>query len=150
MSSLLDRVVIPVASPEDAANTYESFRPQVVDPDGTVDTDVEIYVVYVVEKAGGAPDKAAVEQREEHARDAFDRFEMLAEADGLGIESEIRYGTDVADAILEYADDVDASAIAFTSRGTGTWLNLITGGVRSSLLLNADRPVVVLPTEMED
>ncbi|AUX10418.1 universal stress protein UspA [Halalkaliarchaeum desulfuricum] len=150
MSSLLDRVVIPVAGPEDAANTYESFRPQVVDPDGTVDTDVEIHVVYVVKKAGGAPDKAGVEQREEHARDAFDRIGMLAGADGLEIDSEIRYSTDVADAIIEYAGEVDASAIAFTSRGTGKWLNLITGGVRSSLLLNADRPVVVLPTDMEE
>ena len=150
MSSLLDRVVIPVAGPEDAANTYESFRPRIVDQDGTVDTDMEIHVVYVVEKAGGAPDKAGVEQREEHAQDAFDRFEMLAEADGLEIESEIRYGTDVAEVILEYADELDASAIAFTSRGTGTWLNLITGGVRSSLLLNADRPIVVLPTDMEE
>lgn len=149
MSSLLDRVVIPVASPEDAANTYESFRPRVVDADGTADPDVEIYVVYVVEKAGGGPDKAGVEQRKEHAQEAFDRFGTLAEADGFEIESEIRYGTDVAEAILEYAGDVDASAIAFTSRGTGKWLNLITGGVRSSLLLNADRPVVVLPTDME-
>jgi len=32
-----------------------------------------VVVVNVIEKAGGAPDKASVEQREEYARDIFER-----------------------------------------------------------------------------
>lgn len=153
MRSLLERLVIPVAGPEDAANTYRSLRPQIVDgeeDDDTADPDVALHVVYVVEKAGGAPDRASVEQRERHAQDAFDRFEMLAESDGFEVTSEIRYGTEVAEAVLASAREIDASAVAFTSRGTSRWLDLVTGGIRSSLLANADRPVVVLPSDMDE
>lgn len=139
MTNPLDRPVVPVASPDDAAATYEGLRPHLLDAE-TVPL-----VVHVIEKAGGAPDKASVEQREGYAEEAFAAFRERAAADGVEVETELLYGTDVAEAILEAAAEADASAIVFRSRGGSRWLDLVSGNVRSKLLSESDRPVVVLP-----
>lgn len=104
--------------------------------------------VHVIEKAGGAPDKASVEQREERAAEIFD---AIAECLGdHALETEIRYGTDVADTIFEAAADYDATAIAFTPRSGGRWIRLLTGDVAMTLVTETDRPVIVLPDVPED
>lgn len=100
---------------------------------------------HVIEKAGGAPDKAGIQQREEYAADVFDTFRELAKTDGIEIETELLYGTDIAAAIHDAADKFDASAIVFRSRGESRWLELLSGRVRAKLISNSDIPVVVLP-----
>ena len=73
--------------------------------------------VHAVEKTGGAPDKASVEQREAAAEAAFD---VLRDAlrDALGdVETEVRYGTDVADTIFEAADDAASLIVGATEEG---------------------------------
>ncbi|WP_121823110.1 universal stress protein [Halostella salina] len=139
---LFRRVVVPVASEEDAAATAASIAPHIDAAGG------EVVAVFVVEKAGGAPDKASVEQREQHAETAFTRFR--ADLGDVNIETEIRYGTDVAAAIVEAARDADANAIAFTPRGGSRWVKLLTGDVSADLIAASDRPVVVLPDRTED
>ncbi|MEF8830440.1 MAG: universal stress protein [Halobacteriales archaeon] len=135
-SAVFDRVVVPVASPEDARTTATGLARYL--PPGA-----SVLVVNVVEKAGGAPDKASVEQLQARAREAFDAFR---EAFGDGdVETEIRYGTDVADAVFSAADDADATAIAFTPRGGSRWVRLLTGDVALDLVTETDRPVLVLP-----
>ncbi|QLH83190.1 universal stress protein [Halosimplex pelagicum] len=141
MSDLFDRVVLPVASDDDAAATARAL-------DGHEFGSV--LALHVVEKAGGAPDKAGVEQREEAAEEAFAVLEAHF-GDDIDIETEIRYDTDVADAVFAAAADFDASAIVITPRGGSRWVQLLTGDVALSLVTEADRPVVVLPdTERAD
>ena len=136
--TLFRRIVLPVASEEDARATCEQVRTRL--PDGG-----EVLAVHVVEKAGGAPDKASVEQREERARGIFAVVEEELSTEGIAVESEILYGTDVAEAILDAANEFDATAVVFTPRGGSRWLKLLTGDTATSLIENADRPVVVLP-----
>ncbi|SFR93984.1 Nucleotide-binding universal stress protein, UspA family [Halomicrobium zhouii] len=132
MAELFDRVLLPVAGAEDAAATARAVDPHL---------DGDIVAVHVVEKAGGAMDKAGVEQREEAAEKAFDVLR-----DALGdIETEIRYGTDVADTIFAAADDHDVSSIVVTPRGGSRFVRLLTGDVALELVTESDRPVVVLP-----
>lgn len=140
---LLEHVLVPVASERDARTTAEALFPYLQEEDGRVT------VVHVVEKAGGAPDKASVEQAEEEAKDAFEAFGDVLSSSGVPYETEIRYGTDVAETIIETAADVDASAIVFTPRGGSRWVRLLTGDVSLSLVSHSDRPVVVLP-DVED
>lgn len=135
MSDLFDRVVLPVASDDDAEATARAL-------DGHEFG--SILAVHVVEKAGGAPDKASVEQREEAAEEAFAVLESHL-GDDVDLETEIRYDTDVADAIFAAADDYDATAIVITPRGGSRWIQLLTGDVALSLVTETDRPVVVLP-----
>jgi len=133
MDRLLDRVLLPVASQADAEATAVAI-------DGY---DIgETVAVHVVEKAGGAPDKASVQQREEAA---IEIFRVLRGALDQPIETEIRYGTDIAEAIFEAAHEIDASSIVVTPRGGSRWIRLLTGDVALSLVTETDLPVVVLP-----
>ena len=61
---LFSRVVVPVANRDDAAATAATLRSYVA-------MDSTVIAVHVIEKAGGAPDKASVEQREQRAAEIF-------------------------------------------------------------------------------
>jgi len=137
--SLFQRVIVPVANEEDAAATVDALGPYVESAGGVV------IAVHVIEKAGGAPDKASVEQRELYADDLFEIVtDGLADL-GVEIETEYLYGTDVAETIIDVAHDLDASAIVFTPRGGSRWVKLFTGDVTTSLVNESDLPVIVLP-----
>lgn len=135
MTELFERVLLPVADPEDARATCDALADHEVG---------SVVAVHVIEKAGGAPDKASVEQREEFAEDTFRAVEACL-ADSVPIETRVAFGTDVPDTIFEVADDIDATAIVITPRGGSRWIRLLTGDVALSLVTESDRPVVVLP-----
>lgn len=135
-SPLLTRVVVPVASADDAVDTARALDPY-------TDEIGHITVVRVIEKAGGAPDKAGVEQREEVAAETFDAFaDALPDAD---VETRTVFATDVADGILDAAAAADASAVAFTPRGGGRLVRFLGGDVTLSLVTESAVPVVSLP-----
>jgi nucleotide-binding universal stress UspA family protein len=139
MAELFDRVVIPVASVEDAVATCRAARPYLTG---------SVVAVHVIEKAGGAPDKASVEQREEVAEEIFEAVHDALD-DGRTVETDLRYGTDVSETIFAAAEDHDASAIVITPRGGSRWVRLLTGDVSLDLVTETDRPVVVLPDVLE-
>lgn len=139
MNELFERIVLPVASEEDAETTCDVALDRVADVGGRV------VAVHVVEKGGGIPDKASVEQREERAEGIFSVVTNRCEEAGIPVETELAYGTDVADAIFDVADDVDATAIVFSPRSGSRWIQLLTGDVAHSLVTETDRPIVVLP-----
>jgi nucleotide-binding universal stress UspA family protein len=137
MAELLDRVVLPVASRDDAAETAAAVRPYL---DGS-----DVVVVHVIEKAGGAPDKASVEQREAEAERMFSIVEdALPDAT---VTRDIRYSTDTVDAIFEAAEEANASAVVVSTRGGNRLVQLLTGDVALKLVTENERPVVVLPHE---
>ncbi|MFB6068724.1 MAG: universal stress protein [Halobacterium sp.] len=144
MGDLLEHVVVPVASEGDARATCAAVFPRVAEAGG------DVVAVHVVEKAGGAMDKAGVEQREEYAAGIFEIVEAAADEYGVPVETEILYGTDVADAVFDAARDRDASAVAFTPRGGSRWVDFLTGDNDRDLVTKADRPVVVFPPEDDD
>ncbi len=138
MADLLNRVCVPVADPEDARRTCLALRKY--EPRSVV-------AVHVIEKAGGAIDKASVEQREERAEEIFAAVQNCLT--DIAVDTDLRYGTDVTEAIFETAADHDASAIVFTPRGGSRWVRLLTGDVALDLVTGTDRPVIVLP-DVED
>jgi nucleotide-binding universal stress UspA family protein len=144
MSDLLGRVVVPIASVEDAETTSAAVVGRVAEVGG------EIVAVHVVEKAGGAPDKASVEQRRAVAEDAFEVIEAAGEDAGVAVERDLRFHTDVVEAIFEAAADHDATAVAFTPRGGGRWLDLLTGDRSRALVKRATLPVVVFPEATDE
>jgi nucleotide-binding universal stress UspA family protein len=138
MSGLFERVVLPVASVEDAAASVRALANH--DP-------AHVVAVHVIEKAGGAPDKAGVEQREQVAEQVFAAIEQGfgRHLPGAGLETDLRYGTDVAETIFGAAADHGATAIVITPRGGSRWVRLLTGDVALDIVTRTDRPVVVLP-----
>jgi len=135
MADVFERVLLPVANEGDAEASCRALQPYL---------GASVVACNVVEKAGGAPDKASVEQREEEAEDAFAVVRDLL-GDATEIETTIRYDTDVADGIFDAAAEFEATAIVFTPRGGSRWVRLLTGDVAMDLITETDRPVVVLP-----
>lgn len=137
--SLFRRVLVPIANRNDAIATTTALIPHVDAANGTV------IAVHVIEKAGGAPDKASVEQRKLVAQDIFDVLTDGLSDTGATVETQILYGTDVADTLIDAAHDTDASAIVFTPRGGSRWKKLLTGNVTHKLLSKSNVPVLSLP-----
>lgn len=101
--------------------------------------------MHVIEKGGGTPDKASVEQREAFPEEVFEAFRSRAKTDDVDIETQSLYGTDVAETIHKAAEEHEPSAIVFRFRGESRFLNLVTGRVRSKLVDSGERPVFMLP-----
>lgn len=141
--SLFRRVIIPVANRDDARATTRALRPYL---DAVSEA---VIAVHVIEKAGGAPDKASVEQREAQAVEIFDLVEEGLSGDDVAVETEILYGTDIADTIIDAAHDQEATAIVFTPRGGSHWMKLLSGDVTTTLVNESDIPVLVLPDESQ-
>ncbi|WP_254764074.1 universal stress protein [Natrinema marinum] len=131
-------VLVPVADPDDGEETAAALAPY-LSPSSTV------LVVNVIEKAGGAPDKASVEQREEYAREIFERARGPLEDRAGSVETAILFGTDVAETILEAAIERDVDAVVFEPRKGNRFVELLTGDVARRLVREASVPVVALP-----
>lgn len=100
--TLFGRIVVPIATEDDARTTCETARPT---PPGR---EREAYIVHVIEKAGSALDKASVEQREQVAERVFRTASNTFEAAGFtDFETRLLYGTDVATTILDVCDELD-------------------------------------------
>lgn len=137
--SIFRRVIVPVANQHDAAATTNALFPYVAG------TDCTVTAVHVIEKAGGALDKASVEQRERDAREMFAVVKDGLDDSDVSLDTEIRYGTDVARTLIDAAHDVNATTILFTPRGGSRWKKLLAGNVTHKLVENSDIPVLVLP-----
>ncbi len=129
---LLAHVLLPVAHEEDALATATALEPY--QPD-------RVTALHVVEKGGGVPDKTPVEQSEGLADESYAAVRtVFPDAD-----EQTAYGRDIAGTIFEVAREVDASAIAFRSRGGNRLMQFLSGDLSLELVTNADRPVIALP-----
>ena len=129
---LLGHVLVPVAHADDAAKTATALASY--DPK-------RVTVLHVVEKAGGAPDKTPVEQSEEIAAESYATFrEIFPDAD-----IHVKYARDVVEAIFEAIEEVDASAVAYRSRGGNRIVQFLSGDLSLKLVTQCDLPVIALP-----
>lgn len=133
---MLEHVLLPVAHEDDARRTAQQLAPYRPE---------HVTALHVVEKGGGVPDKTPVEQSETIAADAYAALrDVFPDAD-----EHTAYARDVVEAIFEAADEVDASAIAYRSRGGNRLMQFLSGDLSLKLVTNADRPVIALPRQTE-
>ena len=133
---LLAHVLVPAANEADALATARALEPY--DPG-------RVTALHVVEKGGGTPDKTPVEQSEELAEASYAAVRtVFPEAD-----DHTAYARDVVGAIFEAAAEVDASAVAYRSRGGNRLLQFLSGDRSLRLVTEADRPVVALPGDSD-
>lgn len=134
---LLAHVLLPVAHEEDALATATALKPY--QPD-------RVTALHVVEKGDGVPDKTPVEQSESLAEESYAAVRrVFPDAD-----DHTAYGRDIAAKIFEAAEEVDASAIAYRSRGGNRLMQFLSGDISLKLVTNADRPVIALPRADSD
>lgn len=135
--SMLDHVLIPIASEDDATVTCAALAPHLDDVE-------RVTAVHVIEKAGGAIDKAPIGKRREDAAEYLAIVETSL-GDQVAVDTRTAFGTDVVETIFDQAADVGATAIAFCPRGGGRIVRLLTGDVATRLVTDPDLPVVSLP-----
>ena len=133
-SDLLGHVLLPVANENDALETAKALKPY--EPD-------QVTALHVVEKGGGTPDKTPVEQSEALAAESYAAVRSVFPDTG----DHTAYARDVAGAIFDAAEEVNASAIAYRSRGGNRLMQFLSGDISLKLVTNADRPVIALPRE---
>ncbi|TKX70284.1 universal stress protein [Halorubrum sp. SP9] len=129
---LLGHVLLPVAHEEDALATARALEPY---------APRRVTALHVVEKGGGVPDKTPVEQSEELAAESYAAVHRVFPA----AAEHTAYDHDVVDAIFDAAEAVDASAVAYRSRGGNRLMQFLSGDVSLKLVTNAPLPVVALP-----
>ncbi|MBZ6493910.1 universal stress protein [Natrinema longum] len=136
-------ILVPAADPDDGERTAAALAPY-------LEPSSRVIVVNVIEKAGGAPDKASVEQREEYAREIFDRARGPLEERAGAVETAILFGTDVVETIFEAAVERNVDAVVFEPRDGNRFVELLTGDVARRLVKNASVPVIALPRNEEE
>lgn len=141
---IIDRVLLPVANEADAERTCSAVRPH-LNEDGA-----EIIALYVIEKQEGVPEAASSEQLEEHGRKTLATVEDAFADSGVGVETELRYGTDLITTIFETAKDHAVDCIAFVPRPKGRLVSLLSGDSGWKLINRGEYPVLVLPHPAED
>ncbi|WP_123624105.1 universal stress protein [Halorubrum sp. CSM-61] len=133
---LLGHVLLPVANEGDALETAMALEPY--DPE-------RVTALHVVEKGGGVPDKTPVEQSEELADESYAAVRTVFP----DVHEHTAYARNVVDAILDAADEVDASAIVYRSRGGNRLMQFLSGDLSAKLVTKATVPVIALPREEE-
>jgi nucleotide-binding universal stress UspA family protein len=129
---LLAHILVPVAHEENAQKTAYALEPY--NPN-------HVTALHVVEKGEGVPDKTPVEQSEELAEKSYAAVQDVFPDAG----SHTAYSRDVVEAIFEAAFEVDASAIAYRSRGGGRIMQFLSGDLSLKLVTGAKKPVIALP-----
>ena len=137
---LTDRILLPVANEADVDRVCDALiERRVGEPGGS-----EIVVVHVIEKAGGAPDKAPLAAREEQAELIFERATGRLESAEYKVETRLLYATDVLEAIFDSARETNASSILFVPRPGGRITRFLSGDRSLRLVCDSPVPVIVL------
>ncbi|TKX84392.1 universal stress protein [Halorubrum sp. SS5] len=129
---LLGHVLLPVANEEDALQTARALDPY--DP-------ARVTALHVVEKGDGVPDKTPVEQSEELAAESYAAVRTVFP----DAAEHTAYARDVVEAIFDAAGEVNASAIAYQSRGGNRLVQLLSGDLSAEIATDAPVPVIALP-----
>ena len=131
-------LLIPIATEEDARATCAALEPYLDDIE-------RVTAIHVIEKAGGAPDKAPLEKRREDASEILAVVDSLLSA-SVAVDTRTVFATDIVSALFAEADDVSADAVAFQARGGSRIMQLLSGDITSNLVTDPTIPVISLPT----
>lgn len=135
--SLLDHVLVPVASEQDVEVTCTALEPY-------LDEIERVTAVHVIKKAGGGIDKAPIAKRREDAAEYLAIVDARL-SDEVAVDTRTAFDTDVVEAIFDEAAAVGATAIGFCPRGGSRIVRLLSGDTAARLITDPDLPVVSLP-----
>nr|WP_233710750.1 universal stress protein [Natronococcus pandeyae] len=82
-----------------------------------------------------------------HTDEIFEVVKDCFESAETPVSTEARYGRDVAEVILEAAEDHTAASIILTPRERSIWRRLRSQNVLGSLATAAEQPVIIVPAK---
>ncbi|MFP9191056.1 universal stress protein [Natronosalvus vescus] len=130
-------ILIPVVTEADARATCAALEPY-------LDEIERVTAVHIIEKAGGAPDKAPLEKRREDAAD----FLAIVDSElshAVAVDTKTVFSTDIVSALFSEATDAGADAIAFRARGGSRIKRILAGDIATKIVTDPSVPVVSLP-----
>ena len=135
---LFERILVPIASPDDAEATARALRPH-------LDADTTLIVAHVTQ--GTAAETAVKTGRDQFTGATYEKFVDILYRDDLQFEWTTLEGREVAEALIDAVDIVEATLVAFTPRDMDTWERTIAGDPGGKLIREADVPVMVFPNQ---
>lgn len=139
---LLRRIILPIASSDDAHNTCEAAFPYIANANG------DVIAVYVIEINPGAPNKAPPLAVKEHGEQALAVVETVGEEYSIQVQTEIRSGPVVREAVFEVAHSEAATSVGLVPRSGSRIGKVLSGDNALSMITQNDLPVVVFPRAM--
>lgn len=136
---LLRRIVLPVASREDAHETCKAAFPYITNANG------EAIAVYVVETTPSGINKASPTALTDYGKQALEIVEDYGNEYGLPVQTEIQYGSIVREAVFDLAQSEEATSIGFIPRSGSRIGKLLRGDTARSLITQNELPVLVFP-----
>jgi nucleotide-binding universal stress UspA family protein len=133
---LFERILVPIASPDDAEATARAVRPH-------LDANTTLIVTHVT--PGTAAETTIKTGRDQFTGATYEKFVDILYRDDLHFEWATLEGREVAEALTDAIDMMDATLIAFTPRDLDTWERTIAGDPEGTLIREADVPVMVFP-----
>lgn len=133
-----DTVLVPLSDEDDAEDTCGALVEY-------IETDTRVVLVYVSEKAGGAPDKTSPDHDREYAQRLFAVGRAPLEDEDRSIDTRVLFGTDIAETIHQTALDEDADLLVFSPREASRLARFLSGDVALDLITDPDVPVLTLP-----
>ena len=142
-ATITDRLLVPLANQDDATATCHALRRYFnTESKGTKPT---VTVLHIIEKSGGGIDKAPMDTRKAQAEKIFAIAESILEPNSFTIETEMRFATDIVEAILDVGDESESTAIAFLPRKGGRIARFLSGNLTNKLVAESPIPVLLFP-----
>ncbi|TKR25435.1 universal stress protein [Natronomonas salsuginis] len=138
--TLFDRILLPLADPDDAERTARAIRPY-------LDEETTLIITHVTQ--GEAAGTTVAMGRDRFAEEIYETFIAVLGRQDLTIEWVTLEGRDVSEAIIDAIGTLEATLMAFTPRDLDTWSRTLAGDPGSRLVRDADIPVMVFPSRTE-
>lgn len=138
--ALFERILVPLADPEDAAQTARSLRPH-------LEAGTSLVITHVVE--GQGPDVEIARGRDRFAEETYETFIGVLDREDVQLEWVTLYGREVAETVIDGSSAVEATLIAFVPRGLTRWARTVSGDPASRMIQHAHVPVMVFPDRAE-
>lgn len=135
---LFERILVPVASPEDAEATARALRPR-------LDAGATLIVTHVT---GGTSDETSIKTgRDRFAGATYEAFADVLRRNDLAFEWVTLEAREVVAALADAAEMTEATLVAFTPRDVDEWSRTAVGDPGGRLIRAADVPVLVVPNQ---
>jgi len=135
--SLFQRVLLPLADPDDAERTARAIRPYLSD-------ELTLIITHVTE--GEAAGTTIATGKDQFVEEIYETFIAVLGRQEIRIEWVTLEGRDVSEAITDAISTVEATLVAFTPRDIDTWSRTLAGDPGAQLVRDTDVPVMVFPS----
>lgn len=137
-ADLFERVLVPIAGPDDAEATARSLRPH-------LGSETTLIVTHVTQEA--ADETSIRTGRDRFAGATYETFSKILYRYDLEFEWVTLEAREVAEGLVDAIEMTGATLVAFTPRDIDVWSRTIAGDPGGRLIREADVPVMVFPNQ---